>query len=123
MSDPSRVCPHGALRRSCYTCDLEERIDVLEKELAYRRRCGLLRRWHHSRLRRCDLEIYALFIAKAQTSLDARMAWDIYTSSQGQEHWRCECAGEIATMLAQALWRVDAKEGLEDDEPPQESQA
>lgn len=68
------------------------------------KRCGWLRRHWHAHLRRVDLQItwgsierkaeaaYPEDIVRATFAAD--VAWGVFTSMPGQEHWQCPCGKE-----------------------------
>lgn len=60
-------------------------------------RCGWWNRWLHRRKRLLADTFIRPAIAEAalardHTRLEAEIAYSIFKSSDGQEHWRCACA-------------------------------
>lgn len=75
--------------------------------------CGRFRRRWHSRLRRIDLDaMFTAIVDRSRTVAECIVAWEVFITSPGQEHWQCECAlharGQIAASFNRLL-RVKTK--------------
>ena len=53
------------------------------------------------RKRRCtDVELmWPSLLARAECIEEARVAWQVFLSQDGQEHWRCPCGKPITELF------------------------
>jgi hypothetical protein len=62
--------------------------------------CSWWSRVVHQRKRSADVEVMWLaLLAKAETVEEARVAWDVFLSLDGQEHWHCACGKPISELF------------------------
>jgi hypothetical protein len=47
-------------------------------------------------------------LARASSVEEARVAWDVFISQQGQEHWHCDCGQPIAELFRVVTVSVEA---------------
>lgn len=70
-----------------------------------------LERWRHSRhakLRRIDLDcMFVAIVDRSKSLADCIIAWEVFVTMPGQEHWQCDCAlharGQIASSFNRLL--------------------
>jgi hypothetical protein len=71
--------------------------------------CLPLSRWVHRNRRSGDVEVmWPSLLARASSVEEARVAWDVFISQQGQEHWHCDCGQPIAELFRVVTVSVEA---------------
>jgi len=53
-------------------------------------------------------------VMRAPSTHYARQAWARFTQEEGQEHWRCECAEEVAAFFETFHFMAEASPSEED---------
>lgn len=76
--------------------------------LPHQNSCPWWARWYHQRQRYMDIEAtWPSLVARASNIAEARVAWEVFLSLEGQTHWRCPCGILIAELFRTVTLTVE----------------